>query len=143
MTINFLQKLAITTASTALSLAVIECHAAQALVWNFSFFNTDGRVGHVTFDDSNLTYYSLRFRQIFPVTARGSYRIDGNLSSGDFSVNFDVGLRLKVIKQFSYWQLYNAKGQIIGQSPRRGRGWMGCNDVTPNHSYFCVTYRNP
>ncbi len=138
---NVLQKLAIAIASTTLTLTALDASPAQALIWNFSFYNDDGRVGRVTFDDNNLTYSYLRFQKIFPVPTSGSYRIFGNLNSGDFTVKFDVGLRLKVIKQYSYWQLYNAKGRLIGQSPRLGQNWGGCNQVTPKQSYSCVIYR--
>ncbi len=138
---HVLQKLAIAIASTTLTLTALDASPAQALIWNFSFYNDDGRVGRVTFDDKNLTYSYLRFRKSFPVPTSGSYRIFGNLNSGDFTVKFDVGLRLKVIKQYSYWQLYNAKGQLIGQSPRLGQNWGGCNQVTPKQSYSCVIYR--
>lgn len=141
MATNLLRKLGIAIASTTLSFTAMEASPAQASIWNFSFFNENGRVGHVNFDDTNLTYSSLYFRRLFPVLAQGSYKINGNLASGDFSVNFDVGLRLKVIKLYSYWQLYDANGKLIGESPHVGNGWMGCNDVTPSHSYFCVTYR--
>ena len=143
MATNLLRKLTVAIASTALTFAAIEASPAQALVWKFSFYNDDERVGRVTFDDSNLTYSSLRFRKVFPVPTSGSYKIVRNLSSGDFSVKFDVGLRLKVIKQYSYWQLYNAKGKLIAQSPRTGQGWGGCNHVTPDKTYSCTTYKNP
>ncbi|HEY9726411.1 MAG TPA: hypothetical protein V6D50_08150 [Chroococcales cyanobacterium] len=140
MMTKLLQKLAVTTASTFLSFAAIGASPARALIWNFNFFNDDGRVGRVTFNDRNLTYSSLRFRKIFPVPASGNYKILGNLRSGDFSIKFDVGLTLKVIKQYSYWQLYNAKGELVGESPRSGNGWLSCNDVRLNGSSACVTY---
>ena len=140
MATNILQKLVVSIASTTLSLGAIEASPAQALIWNFSFYNNQGRVGQVTVDNTKSTYSSLRFRKIFPVPTSGSYKIFGNLRSGDFSVKFDVGLRLRVIKQYSYWQLYDAEGKLIGQSPRSGQGWGGCNHVTPNQSYSCVIY---
>jgi hypothetical protein len=142
MATNLLQKLTVAIASTALTFAAIEASPAQALVWKFSFYNNDGRVGRVTFDDSNLTYSSLRFRKVFPVPTSGSYKIVRNLSSGDFSVKFDVGLRLKVMKQYSYWQLYNANGKLIAQSPRIGQNWGSCEYVTPDKTFPCATYKN-
>lgn len=140
MAVNILQKLVVGIVSTTLSLGAIETSPAQALIRNFSFYNHQGRVGQVAVDSTKSTYYSLRFWKIFPVPTSGSYKIFGDLTSGDFSIKFDVGLRLRVIKQYSYWQLYDAEGRLIGQSPRSGQRWGGCNDVTPNQLYPCVFY---
>lgn len=140
---HLVERVVVTATGTALSFTALGLSPAQAVLWDFTFYNEDGQVGQVTLDELNLTYSSLEFNQILSEPVAGQYNIDGELNSGTFLVNFDQGYSLEVYKLYSYWSLYNepdATGELVIGSPRIGNGFLGCNSVTPDNSFSCVKY---
>lgn len=110
--------------------------------WDFTFYNLEGKKGHLSLDARDLTYSNLNFPGIIPASEQGNYRIAEEDDSPDFTdfliVDLDVGVSLKLMRRFSSWQLYsglNATGKVIAES-----GESDCRTVTPAHVSNCVIY---